>query len=121
MVSELSGDVEHFVNRIKQMPLSEAIFECIGPILDKNSDLESIAIFIAKKSVKLNPSSYLFADSTAVQGEKKILSRAQNWVDPHAIKSCRTDRDSDDRDDRDGQPPTYKHSQARSRTGTRPQ
>ena len=81
MVSELSGDVEHFVNRIKQMPLSEAIIECIGPILDKNSDLESIAIFIAKKSVKLNPSSYLFADSTAVQGEKKILSRAQNWVE----------------------------------------
>ncbi|MBT5184785.1 MAG: hypothetical protein HOM47_06395 [Euryarchaeota archaeon] len=81
MVSELSGEVEHFVNRIKQMPLSEAIVECIGPILDKNSDLESSAKFIAKKSIKLNPTSYLFADSTAVQGDKKILSRAQNCVE----------------------------------------
>ena len=81
MVSMLSDNVENFVNRIKRRPLNEAIFECVEDELPKDSDIETIVMLISKKSIKLNSNTYLFADSTAVQGNEKIVSRAMNWIE----------------------------------------
>ena len=81
MVSVLSANVENFVTKIKKMPLREAIFECVEDELSKELDIETIVMLISKKSVKLNSKTYLFADSTAVQSDKKIVSRAKNWIE----------------------------------------
>jgi len=85
MVSKLSDDVENFVNLIKQLPLNQAASTCLNSeflgVEDANLDVKSIVNILAQKSSKLNSRCYLFADSTAVQDNKKIVSRAQNWID----------------------------------------
>ena len=85
MVSKLSVDVNKFVQHIKQIPLSQAASNCIDLKISgrrkSNEDVVSIANNIAKYTIKLNSRCYLFADSTAVQDNKKIVTRAQNWIE----------------------------------------